>query len=261
MATKIKIDNSVRGRLSRFRTDVFTPAQIAILARQIALYLPKAAAASAVGAISFSRKSRNKGSRYVNPIVVDTSVFVDGRLPDVMRTGFIFGTLLVIPAVVSELHTLSDSSDDLKRARGSRGLDILKVLQAERKVKLQVLEADPVGDTVDDKLVNLGRSLRAKVMTLDFNLNKVASVRGVSVLNLNELAAAVKTAVLPHETLTVQVKGRGKSHDQGVAYLADGTMVVVEGGAKLLGKTVSVDVQRVIQTAAGKMIFGKISNS
>ena len=191
-------------------------------------------------------------------VLIDTSVLIDGRISDVIKTGFIFGSLLVIPSVVSELHTLSDSADELKRAKGRRGLDILKSLKSEKKVKLEVLKEDPSGDTVDDKLITLGRKLRGQVMTMDFNLNKVAAVKGVSVLNLNELINALKTAVLPHEILTIQVKSHGKGKNQGVGYLPDGTMVVVEDGAEAIGKSLKVVVLRVIQTAAGKMIFARL---
>ena len=238
----------------------FTKSQIATLARQIALYLPKAAAASAAGAMSFRRRSKAKAAKYVNPIVVDTSVFIDGRIVEIAKTGFLGGELLIIPSVISELHTLSDSSNDLKRARGRRGLDVLESLKKDKKIKLIILAVEPDIKSTDYKLVACARKIRARLMTLDFNLNKVANVRGVEVLNLNELANAVKTAVLPHEVLTIQVKSRGKGRGQGVGYLDDGTMVVVEDGAEFLGKTVKLNVQRVIQTNAGKMIFGKASH-
>ena len=237
----------------------FTPTQIAILARQIALYLPKAAAASAVGAIQFRRRSKAKNSKYVNPIVVDTSVLIDGRLIDVVKTGFLFGTLIVIPSVVSELHSLADSADDLKRARGRRGLEMLEGLRREKAAKLEVLRTEPRDKMVDDKIVSQSRNMKGKILTLDFNLNKVARVKGVAVLNLNDLANAIKTVVLPHEVLEVEVKTRGKAKDQGVAYLPDGTMVVVEGGSNLVGKSAKVLVLRVLQTAAGKMIFARPS--
>lgn len=207
------------------------------------------------------RKVRqDKSVKYPNPMVVDTSALIDGRLADVVKTGFAMGTFLIIPSVVSELHKLSDSADSQKRARGRRGLDILKELQTARAVKVVLVNDDPEGASVDEKLLELGKQIKGKVVTVDFNLNKVAKVRGVSILNLNELANAVKTVVLPYEVLTLQVSTVGKEKDQGVGYLNDGTMVVVEGGAGLVGEEVKVKVQRVLQTVAGKMIFGKISN-
>ncbi|OGD86812.1 hypothetical protein A2870_04265 [Candidatus Curtissbacteria bacterium RIFCSPHIGHO2_01_FULL_41_11] len=231
---------------------------IAAIALQVARRIPTPTAPRlSVPKLSFSRRKKKNG-KYINPLVVDTSVLIDGRISDVIKTGFIFGSLLVIPSVVSELHTLSDSADELKRAKGRRGLDILKSLKSEKKVKLEVLKEDPSGDTVDDKLITLGRKLRGQVMTMDFNLNKVAAVKGVSVLNLNELINALKTAVLPHEILTIQVKSHGKGKNQGVGYLPDGTMVVVEDGAEAIGKSLNVVVLRVIQTAAGKMIFARL---
>ncbi|MDP2633054.1 MAG: hypothetical protein Q8P25_05040 [Candidatus Curtissbacteria bacterium] len=246
---------------ARTRGETFTPAQIASLAREIATYLPRTAVASlAAGKKRFdSRASRKK--KYINPIIVDTSVLVDGRLLDIAATGFIFGTLFILPSVVSELHALSDSSDDLKRARGRRGLDILKALKGEKKLKVEIPKIEPREEAVDDKLVAFAKKVGGQVMTMDFNLGKVADVKGVGVLNLNELINALKTAVLPHEVLEVGVMSRGKGKNQGVAYLPDGTMVVVEEGAGFIGKTIKVVVLRVIQTNAGKMIFAKIAIS
>lgn len=235
-------------------------AGIAAMARQIAAHLPTPdVVGAATGAISQFKKTRRNRLRkkYVNPIVLDTSVLVEGRILDVVRTGFIFGTLLVVPSVVAELHKLADSADLLKRAKGRRGLDYLKELGREKGVKVEMLSREPEGNGVDSILVKLSKQTRAKLLTLDFNLNKVGQASGVKILNLNELANAVKTAVLPHETLTIHVNTVGREKDQGVGYLADGTMVVVEGGAKYKGKTVDIEVLRVIQTAAGKMIFGK----
>lgn len=207
--------------------------------------------------LGFRRRPRGSQGKYVNPMVVDTSVLIDGRIIEVAATGFIFGTFLVIPAVIAELHKLADSSDDLKRARGRRGLEILVQLKKEKRVKVEILKSEPKAATVDDKIVKLASLTHGRLLTVDYNLNKVAAIGGVPTLNLNELANAVKTAVLPQESLTIKINSQGREKDQGIGYLADGTMVVVEGGAGLLGKTAEIVVQRVLQTAAGKMIFGK----
>jgi uncharacterized protein YacL len=238
-------------------------AGIAALARAIVRYLPNPRSVDASGALNqlpFVKGARG-GQKYVNPLVVDTSVLIDGRLVDVAKTGFIYGTLLVIPSVVSELHQLADSSDDLKRARGRRGLDALNILKKEKDIKLVVTKSDPKANNVDERLLKIATIHKAKLLTVDYNLNKVGNVRGVTILNLNELANAVKTVVLPHESLKVKVNTVGKEKNQGVAYLSDGTMVVVENGAKYKGKTVDIEVLRVLQTAAGKMIFGRLATS
>lgn len=236
--------------------EVAARSAVVALARQIAKHLPTPQAPR-LSVPKFSFKRKRKTVKYINPIVVDTSALVDGRIVDVVQTGFLFGTLVVIPSVISELHTLSDSSDDLKRARGRRGLDVLGMLKKQKGVKLEVLGSESTDKTVDDKVVAMAKKIHGRVLTLDFNLNKVANVRGVATLNLNELASAVKTVVLPHEILLVEIRGLGKSRDQGVAYLDDGTMVVVEGGANLVGKSAKVEVLRVLETAAGRMIFGR----
>jgi len=222
-------------------------AGIAALAKQIVSYLP--------GRRKVSGKNTTK---YVNPMIIDTSALIDGRIADVLKTGFIYGTFLVIPSVVSELHRLADSSDELKRGRGRRGLDILGALQKEKSVRVEILKTEPKDAKVDDKLIKAAKQVRGKIVTVDFNLNKVAKVKGVRTLNINELANAVKTAVLPGERLKIQIKSVGREKDQGVGYLDDGTMVVVEEGAKLKGRSVDIEVLRVLQTAAGKMIFGKL---
>jgi len=231
-------------------------AGIAVLAKQIVGYLPTTAR------VGFAFKRKNKSnSGYQNPLVVDTSSLIDGRIVEIAKTGFVFGDFIVIPSVITELHGLADSANELKRARGRRGLDNLRVLQAEKKVKVEVLTVEPRDKTVDDRLVQMAKDIRGKIVTVDFNLNKVAKIRGVPVLNVNELTNAVKTVVLPSETLKIKISAVGREKDQGVGYLDDGTMIVVEGGAKLEGETVDVLVQRVLQTAAGKMIFGKLARS
>jgi len=223
-------------------------AGITALSHQIASYLQTA------------RKKVRKGSKitkYANAMVVDTSALIDGRLVDIVKTGFIYGTFLIIPSVVGELHRLADNSSELKRVKGRRGLESLSNLQSDKNIKVEVLSFEPDDQTVDDKLVKLAGSIHAKIITVDFNLNRVAKVKKVTVLNLNELANAVKTAVLPSEQLRIQISAVGKEKDQGVGYLSDGTMVVVEDAAKLKGKTVDVEVLRVLQTVAGKMIFAQ----
>ncbi|MDD4600909.1 MAG: PIN/TRAM domain-containing protein [Negativicutes bacterium] len=190
--------------------------------------------------------------------VLDTSVIIDGRIADICKSGFIEGTLVIPVFVLEELQHIADSSDLLKRNRGRRGLDILNRMQKEVGLHIQIDETDfeDVSE-VDSKLVKLGQKLNAKVITNDYNLNKVAELQGVPVLNINELSNAVKPVVLPGEEMTVHVVKDGKEFGQGVAYLDDGTMIVVDGGKKHIGETVGVLVTSVLQTAAGRMIFAK----
>lgn len=232
-------------------------AGINVLARQIADRFPEPSE------IRFGRSSKKKPSKkkYVNPIVVDTSVLVDGRIIEVVKTGFLFGTFIIIPSVIDELHKLSDSSNDLKRGRGRLGLDKLAQLKKEKGIKVEILKTEPKDEEVDAKLVKMAKDVKGSLLTLDYNLNKVASVKGVKILNLNELANAVKTAVLPQDSLDIKVSAKGKEKNQGVGYLEDGTMVVVEDGAGFRGKSIRVKVQRVFQTAAGKMIFARKAKS
>ncbi|MDI3533732.1 MAG: hypothetical protein PWQ82_97 [Thermosediminibacterales bacterium] len=192
------------------------------------------------------------------PKILDTSVIIDGRIADICKSGFIEGSLIIPSFVLEELRHIADSSDLLKRNRGRRGLDILNKIQKELNVKVEIYEGDfeDVAE-VDSKLVRLAQKLNGKVITNDFNLNKVAELQGVPVLNINELANAVKPVVLPGEEMLVQVIKDGKESGQGVAYLDDGTMIVVDGGKKHIGETVGVMVTSVLQTAAGRMIFAK----
>ena len=233
-------------------------AGVSALASQIADHLPVRADIN-VPRIFPGRKKT--ASRYSNPMIIDTSALIDGRLVDVCQTGFMFGTFLVIPSVVDELHKLSDSANDAKRVRGRRGLDNLNKLMREKRVKVNVLLREPNGAGVDEKLVKIAKSLRAKIVTVDFNLNKVAKVNKIVVLNINELANSIKTPILPHDTLTIKVLTVGRERDQGVGYLDDGTMVVVEDGSKLVGKFANVTVLKVLQTAAGKMVFARLQKS
>ncbi|HIJ74630.1 MAG TPA: TRAM domain-containing protein [Candidatus Hydrogenedentes bacterium] len=208
---------------------------------------------SAVG-----KRHAEKGSAKL----IDTSVIIDGRIADICQSGFVEGTLLIPRFVLKELQNIADSPDALRRARGRRGLDILKMIQdGETKLDVKIIEDDPIDvREVDGKLVRLARLYSAKVLTNDYNLNKVAQIEGVEVLNVNDLANALKPAVLPDEQMTVKLIKEGKEAFQGVGYLDDGTMVVVDGGKDWVGKEVSVVVTSVLQTSAGRMIFTKLVN-
>jgi uncharacterized protein YacL len=190
--------------------------------------------------------------------ILDTSVIIDGRIADICRTQFLEGILVIPEFVLEELQHIADSSDLLKRNRGRRGLDILNRIQKERDVKVLIYEGDFEDMTeVDSKLVKLAKVLGGKVVTNDYNLNKVCELQGVPVLNINDLANAVKPIVLPGEEMVVQLIKEGKEHNQGVAYLDDGTMIVVEGGRSYIGLTLEVVVTSVLQTSAGRMIFAR----
>jgi uncharacterized protein YacL len=192
--------------------------------------------------------------------LLDTNVIIDGRIADICRTGFVEGPIYIPGFVLEELHLIADSADSLKRNRGRRGLDILNQMQDELKMLVRVYDHYEVpmspGEGVDVKLVKLAKALDAVIVTNDFNLNKVAQLQGISVLNVNELANAVKPVVLPGEEMSVTIVKEGKEVNQGVAYLDDGTMVVVEDGKRHIGETLPVIVTSVLQTVAGKMIFG-----
>ena len=198
-------------------------------------------------------KQRNE-----QPILIDTSVIIDGRIVDIARTGFISGNLLIPRFVLNELQYIADSAESLRRQRGRRGLEVLSDLQKDRTINTTIADIDVDGvREVDEKLVTLARQMQAPILTNDFNLNRVAELQGVKVLNINELANAVKSILLPGEELTINVIQEGKESGQGVGYLDDGTMVVVEEGRRLIGKEVDVTVTKVLQTAAGRMIFAK----
>ena len=192
------------------------------------------------------------------PKVLDTSVIIDGRIFDICETGFIEGPLVIPSFVLDELRHISDSADSLKRVRGRRGLDILNKIQKELTIETQIWEGDfPKIAEVDSKLLKLAQNINGKVLTNDYNLNKVAEVQGVPVLNINDLSNAIKPVVIPGEEMTVEIVKDGKEESQGVAYLDDGTMIVVEDGRKYMGKTIGVLVTSVLQTSAGRMIFAK----
>lgn len=195
-------------------------------------------------------------------ILLDTSVIIDGRIADICKTGFIHGELVVPLFVLSELQHVADSSDTLRRNRGRRGLEILRQLQDDSPIPVRLLDVDiPEIREVDDKLIALAKDLGAAILTNDYNLNRVAELQSVQVLNVNELANAVKTILLPGERFSVHVLQEGKEYNQGVGYLDDGTMVVVEDGLEHIGHTIEVTVTKVLQTAAGRMIFARPEDS
>jgi uncharacterized protein YacL len=191
-------------------------------------------------------------------ILVDTSTIIDGRIADISQTGFLPGALVVPRFVLEELQHIADSSDSMRRNRGRRGLDVLQRLKAESTVPVEITDEDPEGvPEVDAKLVKLARKWKAAIITNDFNLNRVAELQGVKVLNINELAHAVKPILLPGEEMSVKIMQEGKEIGQGVGYLDDGTMIVVENGKSFMNATIDVTVTRVLQTVAGRMIFAQ----
>lgn len=207
--------------------------------------------------VQFERET--KGGR---PLVLDTSVIVDGRIADIASTHILDSALVIPRFVLQELQTIADSGDKLKRARGRRGLDMLNKLQTNEAIEIQILEVKPERSApnagVDEMLVDLAKQLEGKVVTNDYNLNKVAQLRGVSVININDLANALKPVVLPGETMSIKVIKPGEEAGQGIGYLEDGTMVVAEGGREHIGEVVELTVTSVLQTSAGRMIFGRL---
>ncbi|MCS7057049.1 MAG: hypothetical protein NZM18_12850 [Thermoflexales bacterium] len=192
------------------------------------------------------------------PLLLDTSVIIDGRIADVSNAGFLRGEIIVPRFVLNELQFVADSPDSMRRARGRRGLEVLKRLQKESPWPVRIVDDDPIeAQRVDEKLILLAKQWNCPIVTNDYNLNKVASLQGVTVLNINELANAVKTVVLPGESLHIQIIQPGREAGQGVGYLEDGTMVVVEEGQSYLDRAIEVSVTKVLQTAAGRMIFAK----
>jgi uncharacterized protein YacL len=215
-------------------------------------FFPKEAAAPA------AESPEASGDEAPPAILLDTSVIIDGRIADICRTGFIQGELIVPLFVLNELQHVADSADTLRRNRGRRGLEILRQLQEDSPVPVRLIDADaPNVREVDDKLIALAKELGAFILTNDYNLNRVAELQAVPVLNVNELANAVKTVLLPGENFTIHVLQEGKEYNQGVGYLDDGTMVVVEEGMSYIGATIDVTVNKVLQTAAGRMIFAR----
>jgi uncharacterized protein YacL len=202
--------------------------------------------------------SRHPEGLGASPKIMDTSVIIDGRIAEICESHFIEGQVVVPKFVLDELQAIADSSDSLKRNRGRRGLEILRRMQLRKDLEVVIDQREPDGnDDVDSKLVRFARQRGGKILTNDFNLNKVAELHGIKVLNVNELANALKPVVLPGEEMVVKITRRGKEPDQGVGYLDDGTMVVAEGASGLVNKTIHVVVTSVLQTAVGRMIFSK----
>ena len=193
----------------------------------------------------------------VKPIILDTSAIIDGRVLDIAKAGFLSGLILIPKFVLTELQQVADSSDDLKRGRGRRGFELIDELKSIKGVKIEIWDKDQKGKNVDDKLIELAKGVGGRIVTTDFNLNRVASLSNLVVLNVNDLANAVKTVTIPGERISIKILHIGKDPKQGVGYLEDGTMVVVAQGAQNLGKTVSVEVTKVLQMSAGRMVFGK----
>jgi len=216
--------------------------------------------------LTTSLKTQSAGGRIkfknadAMPKILDTSVIIDGRIADILKTGFLEGTIVIPEFVLVELRHIADSSDSLKRQRGRRGLDILNKIQTEYGIEIyntnQEKSLDEIPE-VDVKLLKLAQIMNGKVVTNDFNLNKVAVIKGVEVLNINELANTLKPIVLPGEDMTLFLVKEGKENNQAVAYLDDGTMIVVEDGRRYIGQTIPVLVTSVLQTSAGRMIFGR----
>ncbi len=211
------------------------------------------------------RSEGASGSSWTNlnrTILLDTSVIIDGRVADIAKTGFLPGTLLIPRFVLNELQYIADSPDGLRRQRGRRGMEVLAELQKMPSILVRVSDIDVEGvREVDDKLVVLGKQLKSPVLTNDYNLNRIAELQGVTVLNINELANAVKSVVLPGEVMNINIFQEGKELGQGVGYMDDGTMVVVENGKDFIGEYMDVHVTKVLQTAAGRMIFGRVEDT
>jgi uncharacterized protein YacL len=204
------------------------------------------------------REKKTEGT--TNPMILDTSAIIDGRIGEIIKTGFLTGTLIIPQFVIQELQYIADSADELKRNRGRKGLELLndlrklKLLKDKIGIKVVTTDYDKV-KKVDDKLIKLAKALKAAIVTTDFNLNKAAAFQNIKILNVNTLSNAVKTVTLPGETIDIKIIQEGKERNQGVGYLEDGTMVVVENAQGLIGQQVKAEVSRVLQTAAGKMIF------
>jgi len=232
--------------------------QYVIIALALILgYLGAAVSMRKVGDIRFSFGPQPVGAATTK--ILDTSVIIDGRIADISESYFIEGKLVIPKFVLDELQQIADSPDPLKRTRGRRGLEILRRMQLRKDLEVVVEDHDPGGaDEVDSKLISLARERNAKIVTNDFNLNKVAELHGIKVLNVNVLAIALRPVVLPGEEMSVRIVKRGREADQGVGYLDDGTMVVVEGGSGLQNREVTVIITSVLQTTVGRMIFAKI---
>jgi uncharacterized protein YacL len=209
--------------------------------------------------LSGIKLSSQKFPRNENPKILDTSVIIDGRIADITETDFVEGPILIPQFVLSELQHIADSSDPIKRTRGKRGLEVLRHIQKQANIDVRIVDTDyPAIREVDAKLIELAKEVHGKIFTNDSNLNKVAELQGIEVLNINELANALKPVVLPGEEMNVKILKEGKEMGQGVAYLDDGTMIVVDNGRRQIGRTVDVIVTSVLQTPAGRMIFARL---
>jgi uncharacterized protein YacL len=246
--------------VARMSFDLKTAAVIHILVLIVLIYLGLICGIYSGNRIKWTQAS---GFFSEDPIrktskILDTSVIIDGRVADICKTGFLEGALIVPHFVLRELQQIADSADSAKRNRGRRGLDVLEKIKSTQGVMVQIIEKDyPDVKEVDLKLIELAKEINGKIVTNDFNLNKVAQLRGVEALNINELANSLKPVVLPGETMRVFILKEGKEYNQGVAYLDDGTMVVVDNARRMIGKTIITQVTSVLQTTAGKMIFGR----
>jgi uncharacterized protein YacL len=239
------------------------PSSILFLWQKFLKRLTETMAVEVVSQIKSKLPSRSKPAppfttKGCPPLILDTSAVIDGRIGDILKTGFLHGVVIVSDFILVELQAVADSPDDLKRARGRRGLAILEDIKKNPQTEFKIMETKFRRKLkTDERLIKLAKKLRGAIITSDFNLNKVAKVSGITVLNVNELANAVKTSVLPGEEISIRVVQEGKEEGQGVGYLSDGTMVVVENGKKYLGKEIKVEVFRLLQTEAGRMIFAK----
>lgn len=204
--------------------------------------------------IGFDKEEKN--NEKCPEIVLDTSVLIDGRIEEISRSGFILGKMLIPQFILDELQAVADSEDPLKRAKGRKGMEALDHIQHDQEITMEIIdELTHNRGAVDGKLIKVAKNRQAKILTVDYNLNKIAKIQGVKVLNINELSEAIKPVLIPGENIVVKVISAGKEHGQGVGYLNDGTMIVVEGGDKYIGREVDTEVVRIFQTVAGKMIF------
>lgn len=206
-----------------------------------------------------SQKLSSINHQVHRPVILDTSAIIDGRFLDVAKVGFLSGVLLIPNFVLTELQQVADSADDLKRTRGRRGFEAIDELKKIPGVKVEIWDRLVKGSTVDDQLIRLGKVLKGRILTCDFNLNRVATISGVEILNINTLANALKTVAIPGERLQVKITHKGKDQTQGVGYLTDGTMIVVEAASQEIGETINIEVVKILQTPTGRMIFGKLS--
>ncbi|HET7713940.1 MAG TPA: TRAM domain-containing protein [Patescibacteria group bacterium] len=241
---------------------VFLVPAVSAVAKRLFFSFVRLLARELLALIPFPRLGRPERAPvkiYHNPMILDTSAIIDGRIAEIAKTGFLDGTLLVPKFILGELQHIADSADPIRRSRGRRGFEVIEELgNIGGDLKLEVSDLDfPKIKKADDKLLQIGKKLKAKVVTTDYNLNKVGKLSGVRILNVNELANSIKTVLIPGEKISVKVMQVGKEQGQGVGYLPDGTMIVVEGGSKMLGQVVETEVSRVFQTVAGRMIFVK----